>query len=520
MRKYFRDRRAPWTVSNGRMGFLTLDAPESPLDRSATPAEFGNAIRQHFANDLRQEATGGLAAREPEASAQSLRFGVGNMPLLGLAAFAVSCALAPAAVFTAFAITSALLFISLAAVRVGLAAVAEIPSAGNPRARLADADLPVVTILAPLFREAQILPSLIRSIEQLDYPAAKLDVKILLEESDRATINETHRLGLGLRHDVIIVPPSMPQTKPKACNYGLLCARGDLIVIYDAEDEPESGQLRLAAETFAAADCDLACVQARLNFYNPDENWLTRLFTLEYCLWFDHFLPALDRLGAPVPLGGTSNIFRTDVLAEVGGWDPHNVTEDADLGLRLARCGFRTAVIGSTTFEEANCRIGNWVRQRTRWMKGYIQTWLVHRRDRRFGGWRAALSVDLFIGGTAFAALLNPILWLLLAAQSFSGVSPLAVLPDWLRLLIISALTAGNLALLALAAAAPLKRGLGRLSSAALLVPVYWLMMSFAAWRAVYQLITRPSFWEKTDHGLSAGAKARRAAALRALGLE
>jgi len=247
---------------------------------------------------------------------------------------------------------------------------------------------------------------------------------------------------------------------------------------------------------------------------------LTRLFTLEYCLWFDHFLPALDRLGAPVPLGGTSNIFRTDVLIEVGGWDPFNVTEDADLGLRLARRGYRTAVIDSTTFEEANCAFGNWIRQRTRWMKGFLQTWLVHRRDMKFSGWRGALSVDLFIGGTAFAALANPILWLLALLTAATDFAPQAGLPTWGEGALAAALAAGNIAFLALAAGAPLQRGLARLCPAALLVPFYWLMMSAAAWRALYQLATRPSYWEKTDHGLSVEAKARRAAALQSLGLE
>ncbi len=247
---------------------------------------------------------------------------------------------------------------------------------------------------------------------------------------------------------------------------------------------------------------------------------LTRLFTLEYCLWFDHFLPALDRVGAPVPLGGTSNIFRTDVLADVGGWDPYNVTEDADLGLRLARRGYKTAVINSTTYEEANGAFANWMRQRTRWMKGFMQTWLVHRRDMRFSGWRGVLSVDLFIGGTALAALICPLFWLLLIVQSAFGVTPFRAPPETLGAPLSGAIAAGNLAFLLLAAAAPFKRGLWRLSPAALLVPVYWMMMSVAAWRALFQLITNPSFWEKTEHGLSPEAKARRAAALHSMGLD
>lgn len=520
LRKYMRDGCAPWVVKNGRIGFLTTNAGASPLDIRVSPNEFAARLRARFVNELAEEATLGLAKRRPEESAMSINLGLGPRLRVALLLTAVLAVLTPSFVLLATAFIAATAFLALAVIRLALADFAQTPGQAPRRSPLMDRELPVVTILAPLFREASALPGLARAIERFDYPRAKIDLKLLFEESDRQTLNEALRLGLQNSADIIIVPPSHPQTKPKACNYGLQFARGDLIVIYDAEDEPESDQLRIAAETFAAADEDLACVQAMLNFYNPDENWLTRLFTLEYCLWFDHLLPALDRLGAPVPLGGTSNVFRTDILADVGGWDPFNVTEDADLGLRLARRGYRTAVIDSTTFEEANCAFGNWMRQRTRWMKGYIQTWLVHRRDMKFSGWRGALSVDLFIGGTALAALANPILWLLAIMTAAADSAPIAGLPSWAEGALAAVLAAGNLAFLALAAGAPLKRGLARLCPAALFVPVYWLMMSAAAWRALYQLLTRPSYWEKTDHGLSAEAKARRAAALRSLGLE
>ncbi len=377
-----------------------------------------------------------------------------------------------------------------------------------------------MTILVPLFREADALPGLAASLSPLDYPQEKLDVKLLLEERDHSTIAEARRLDRDNRFDLVIAPASAPQTKPKACNYALPTARGDLLVIYDAEDEPEPSQLRMAAETFAAAGLDLVCVQARLNFYNAEENWLTRLFTLEYCLWFDHLLPALDRLGAPAPLGGTSNIFRTDALIEAGGRDPYNVTEDADLGLRLARRGWKTAVIDATTYEEANCRMPNWLRQRSRWMKGFTQTWLVHRRNTQHpkGGWRTVLTVDLFIGGTVIAALVNPLLWIASIAQWMTGAWAAALLPAPAGDVAVAALAFGNFALIPLAAFAPRRRGLSRLSPSALLTPVYWLMMSGAAYVALWQLATRPHYWEKTERGLNSGAGARRREALKSLG--
>lgn len=521
LRKYFRDGRAPWTRNGDRIGFMTLGFAQSPFDITVSPAEFSDQLRRRFAEDLARETTDGLFRRQPGDSAKILTIPIQAGPI-ALAALAAGAAflIAPKLMVACAVLAASMLFLAIAATRVWLAAIAWREPARPLRVRLPDAALPRVTILAPLFREAHALPGLVQAIDRLDYPRSRIDVKLLLEACDDETLGEALRLGLDRRFDVLIVPPSHPQTKPKACNYGLACARGELIVIYDAEDEPERDQLRIAAEHFAAGDERLACVQAKLNFYNPDDNWLTRLFTLEYCLWFDHLLPALDRLGAPVPLGGTSNVFRTDILAEVGGWDPYNVTEDADLGLRLAERGFRTAVIDSTTLEEANCRTGNWMRQRSRWIKGFMQTWIVHRRRRWSRDWRTILSVDLFVGGAAIAALLDLPLAAALVAEWASGVSMTAALPPALRSLNMAALVVGNLAFLGLAAYAPLRRGLGSISPVALLTPIYWLMMSVAAWRALLQLATRPSFWEKTDHGLSVEAKSRRAAALEQLGLE
>ena len=523
LRRYFREQRAPFRIVDGKMGFMTVDAAQSPLDAEVTTAEFSSRLRAAPAEEIRYEATEGFADRHPQESARGVPGGaIDARHTLIIVILVGCCLLAPQTALAFLVLSTSIYFLAVALIRIGLAITAQARQAPISRIGLTDGQLPAITILAPLFREAHALPGLVAAISRLDYPPEKLDVKLLLEQSDAETLREAARLNLDSRFDIVIAPPSHPQTKPKACNYGLACARGDLIVIYDAEDEPEEDQLKIAAEIFHAGGDDLACLQARLNYYNPDENWLTRLFTIEYCLWFDHFLPALDRLGAPAPLGGTSNIFRTEILADVGGWDPYNVTEDADLGLRLARRGYRTAVIDSTTFEEANCKTGNWMRQRSRWMKGFLQTWLVHRRNRRGRApdWRAIVAIDFFIGGTVFAALINPLLWALLALEHATGYTPLGFFPEPVRAFNLMALTLGNLSFIALAAFAPWKRRLWRLSPAALLMPVYWIMMSVAAWRALFQLLNRPSFWEKTDHGLSEEAHSRRAAALEAYGLE
>lgn len=470
-------------------------------------------------SSLAESAVWALERAYPEASARRLfgedgvrlwiGFGAGMLGALLFGGDAVLVAVSAA--LTSFFLASLAFRISLV-----LAAPGAQADATAATRLLHDEGLPCVTILLPLFREAASLPGLARAIDALDYPREKLDILLILEREDEETIEAARALALDARWRIVLVPPTAPQTKPKACNYALHFARGTLTVIYDAEDEPEPDQLRKAATRFSTADDRLACLQAKLNFYNASENWLTRLFTIEYSMWFDTFLPALHRLRLPIPLGGTSNIFRTQILREAGGWDPFNVTEDADLGLRLARLGYRVEVLDSTTFEEANCRLGNWLRQRSRWMKGYMQTYVVHQRSARAmaaaAGRRSLLTLHLFVGGTVFAALANP--WLIaasafdLAAGAAGKTSPL---PHPLPELNLFALVFGNLVFVALAAIAPLKRGLKGLAPSALLAPLYWQMTSIAAYKALWQLFRRPHFWEKTEHMISSAARNRAA---------
>jgi cellulose synthase/poly-beta-1,6-N-acetylglucosamine synthase-like glycosyltransferase len=300
----------------------------------------------------------------------------------------------------------------------------------------------------------------------------------------------------------------MPQTKPKACNFALRFARGEYLVIYDAEDRPEPDQLRKVVATFRRSPANTACLQCRLNYYNVDENWLTRMFTLDYALWFDQMLPGLERLGMPIPLGGTSNHFRTDVLRELHAWDPFNVTEDADLGIRICQKGYRVGVVDSTTYEEASCRVGQWVRQRSRWIKGYMQTLLVHTRRplhlMRSTGPLGFLGFVFFIGGTVVAGLLNPVfwafylIWLVAAATSFDPIFPQSLL-----FLSLFNLLAGNGAFTYLTMLAPIRRGWLGLIPLSLTLPAYWVLISVAAYRGLWQLIRDPFYWEKTQHGLS-----------------
>jgi hypothetical protein len=354
-----------------------------------------------------------------------------------------------------------------------------------------------------------VVEDLVRSLERLDYPRDKLDVKLLLEEDDDETIARLASLELEPCFELVVVPVAEPRTKPKACNYGLLRARGEFAVIFDAEDRPEPDQLRKAVAAFRAAPPEIVCLQAQLNFWNREQNILTRWFTAEYSQLFDLYLPGLMRSGAPIPLGGTSNHFPTHVLRELGAWDPFNVTEDADLGIRLARFGFRTGVLPSTTYEEANCQLRNWIRQRSRWIKGYTQTWLVHMRHpvalwRELGpaGW---WHLQLQLGGVFFPLLVSPIYAGLTAVLGAWAAGALELSSAGQGVLIAVAATglAGHHASVFTLVSALRRRGYRHLRKWTLLVPAYWFLMSVAAWKGVVQLLTKPSYWEKTMHGLA-----------------
>ena len=370
-----------------------------------------------------------------------------------------------------------------------------------------DGDLPVYTILVPAYHEPLVIAALIRRLTDLDYPVDKLDIRLLLEVDDRDTIAAAEAANPGPQFTIVRVPHSEPKTKPKACNYGLDGARGEYVTIYDAEDRPEPLQLRRAVLSFWRLPDSVACLQAKLSYYNSEQNLLTRWFAIEYAMWFSFLLPGMVAQRGPLPLGGTSNHFRGHILQAIGGWDPYNVTEDADLGIRLARLGYQTRVLDSTTMEEANSDVINWVKQRSRWYKGYLQTWLVHSRRpfRLIGelGLRGFIGFNLFILGTPLLALINPIFWVMTAL--WFTVHPallVALFPAWLYYLGLALMVIGNFTLFYAWLVTARMVGSRKLVLASLLVPFYWALMSLAVIKAAVQLISAPSFWEKTVHGL------------------
>lgn len=373
---------------------------------------------------------------------------------------------------------------------------------------LTDEELPIYSILCPLYKEAKVLPQFAEAMSALEYPKNKLDVMLLLEEDDTATIDEAKRLNLPSYFRIVIVPDSQPKTKPKASNYGLAMAEGEYVVVYDAEDKPERTQLKKAIIAFSRADESIVCLQAKLNYYNPTHNILTRLFTAEYSLWFEVILPGLQSIHTSIPLGGTSNHFKKADLVRLKGWDPFNVTEDCDLGARLFKAGYMTAVIDSTTLEEANSHVKNWFRQRSRWIKGYMQTYLVHMRNpfsfARDYGWHA-LIFQLVIGGKIAFMLINPILWIVTISyfvlNRYVGAYIEAIYPAPVFYMAAFSLVMGNFICLYTYMIGCAKRSHYELIKYVFLVPFYWLMISWSACIAVFQLFFKPHYWEKTVHG-------------------
>ncbi|TQS74012.1 glycosyltransferase [Rhodobacteraceae bacterium] len=366
--------------------------------------------------------------------------------------------------------------------------------------------LPIVSVMVPMFQEPDIAARLVGRLGQLDYPRELLDLVLVVEEDDRMTRDALDAADLPRWIRVVAVPDGPIRTKPRALNYALNFCRGTIVGIYDVEDMPDPDQLHRIVHRFAQAAPDVACLQGILDYYNPRTNWLSRCFTVEYATWFRAMLPGVAKLGLVVPLGGTTLFFRREILEKLGCWDAHNVTEDADLGLRLARHGYRTELIDTVTREEANCRALPWVKQRSRWLKGYAITWAVHMRNplrlwRELGA-RRFWGVQVLILGALSQYVLAPALWSCWL-MAFGLWHPLDMLlsPDQKFWLLVVFLTTElcNIMVSAWAVRGPEHRFL------IAWVPTlhfYYPLGALAGWKALYEVITRPFYWDKTVHGV------------------
>lgn len=369
--------------------------------------------------------------------------------------------------------------------------------------------LPVISVMVPMFHEAGIAPRLVARLQRLTYPRALTDILLIVEECDHVTREALAGASLPSWMRIITVPAGPIQTKPRALNYALNFCRGEIIGIWDAEDQPDPDQLQKVAQGFADAPPDVACLQGVLDFYNPRTNWLARCFTIEYASHFRAVLPGIAALGLVVPLGGTTVFFRRHLLEQVGAWDAWNVTEDADLGMRLARNGLRTQMLDTVTHEEANCRTVPWIKQRSRWLKGFFMTWAVHMRKPlqlwREIGTAPFLAFQVQMLGAVAGFLLTPFLWscwLMVMGLPHPVAPTLAALGGWgtgilIALFVLSELLTLTIGLVA--TSAPERRHLMHWVPSC---SIYYPLGCFAGWKAIYEVVRKPFYWDKTTHGL------------------
>ncbi|MFK5977561.1 MAG: glycosyltransferase family 2 protein [Rhizobiaceae bacterium] len=368
--------------------------------------------------------------------------------------------------------------------------------------------LPNYSVVVALHREAGQVKNLCFHLSRLNWPKDRLEIKLICEADDIETINAIEKLKLPDYFDLIAVPYAEPRTKPKALNYALPLCTGKYLVLYDAEDQPDPDQLLEAYYKFQNGDPTLVCLQAPLHIHNHSQSWLTRMFTLEYCTQFEGILPLLERWKLPIPLGGTSNHFKLAELKYLGAWDPFNVTEDADLGIRIYRAGYRCGTITRPTHEEAPPVFRVWLPQRTRWIKGWMQTILVHSRSPALTlkqmGWKSFLMFHLLITSVVLSSLLHPFFLAIPIAQLLGYSGEINSIFDAISrmsaifVLIGGYLTYGLLAFLVLG-----HNKLTHFRVYLFTLPLYWLLLSVAGWRAAVQLLLNPHKWEKTKHGLA-----------------
>ncbi|RUS58507.1 glycosyltransferase [Pseudorhodobacter sp. E13] len=448
------------------------------------------------------------AAENRVAEAESCRDwgrdGLAVKVALILGVFGLGLWLSPAFMALAFTFWATLTLALSTALRAG-AVFAALRNTAPPPPDPIIARLPTVSIMVALFKEGNIAPRLIRRLSRLDYPRDLLDILLVVEEKDHLTRDALKSADLPPWMRVVVVPDGPLKTKPRALNFGLDLCRGSIIGVYDAEDAPEPDQIHKVVNRFYQRGADVACLQGVLDFYNPRTNWLSRCFTMEYAAWFRVILPGLQKLGMAIPLGGTTLFFRRAALEELGGWDAHNVTEDADLGMRLARYGYSAEIIDTVTEEEANCRALPWVRQRSRWLKGYMMTWAVHMRDpmllwRQLGP-RKFIGFQILFLCTLSQFLLAPVLW------SFWLV-PLGV-PHPLATALPPVVMLGLMGLYLLTEVINITLNvIGLRKTNHKLNPLwvgtlhfYFPLGALASYKAAWEMVSKPFYWDKTSHG-------------------
>ncbi|CAD7040227.1 glycosyl transferase [Pseudorhizobium halotolerans] len=494
-----------------RLGDLAATLAHRPSLREGlvvtTPTALRAAVWEAGALRRIRHTVGELFDQRQDLSARIVLMGGQGFVAGLLTATLVACALtAPGLFFSS--LHPALSYLYLLGLILRIMALLHHRQRHETQVRDVTGPLPCYTILVALYREAAIARQLVDGLKRIDWPSPLLDIKLVCEADDRETIDALRAQTLPANFEIVEVPPAAPRTKPKALSYALNGVSGDFLVIYDAEDRPHPGQLREAYSRFCELPAEVVCLQAPLVISNAKASWISALFALEYSALFRALLPWLASHRMPIPLGGTSNHFRVAALREVGGWDPFNVTEDADLGLRLFRLGYRANVLQRPTQEDAPTTRAVWMGQRTRWFKGWVQTWLVLMRQpgRLVAqmGLRNVLIFQLLIGGMLLSSLLHPLIFVFLVEGAFAMLAaPAEDIPA--RVLMLFVVDAVNifgsyLIFVTLGIKAMTDDEQRQVGMRWTGVPLYWLLTSIASWKAVMELRAKPFFWQKTPH--------------------
>lgn len=519
---YFSYQYVPFQQVDGVVGIATTDESRnlhSHLDKVfgeegyeifiTSPYDILWTLQNHFSELDTEQARNLLHNSNPEISSKAIVFSGQGKVLLALLISLLVALLLQQQFFIGFLLVLNVFYFSTLVSKLlffitGLRAREKINKENNSCPRIDDTELPVYSILVPLYKEKKkTVKKLINSLRAMDYPRSKLDIKLICEIDDFETVEIIKEVKPESNFQIIRVPYSEPRTKPKACNYALNYCVGEFVTIYDAEDVPDPRQLRKTTAVFANSDGKISCIQARLNYFNRNENILTGLFSLEYSSWFDYMLYGLKSLSLPIPLGGTSNHFKVSRLRALYAWDPYNVTEDADLGIRLAFANLQTEVIDSLTEEESPITIKAWMAQRSRWIKGYIQTYFVHMKNpintfKKLGAFRF-FGFTFFVGAPFVVFLTVPVVFLatIISFVFGSGV------PSWLYEILEANLYISLAAHLLISLYLIVSNKWYDNILPALIFPFYWLLHYVASFMAVYELIKKPHHWNKTEHGLS-----------------
>ncbi len=516
---------APVSASSGITNIITTNVNNKLIQRLdslyqsyrlmlVTPHDLSWLLRQRFKEKQLHDSSNLLADKNPRASAKTL-----SSRFIGICVAIVLLSLLfifepLTSIFIGVGIFLLCHLLKLYLIYISMTYSYEFDMDQSQLEFIKDEDLPDYSIIVALYKESEVISQLFSSLHSLDYPKEKLDVKIVLEEDDQETLEAINSVGTPQYMDIIIVPSgptdiNIVKTKARACNYALSYCKGEFVALFDAEDVPDKLQLRKSLQYLLNERLNLACVQARLHFYNSNQNLLTRLFDMEYRIWFKLLLPGLHILKSPIPLGGTSNHFNKSILENIGGWDAYNVTEDADLGIRLHAQGYKVGLIDSDTPEECPSSVRAWINQRSRWIKGHLITFFVHYRN-SFNllntiGTRGFVVLTLFILFPLLSFLIYPFFWGIFFLDYFDVevINGANIIPSAYKDLLMFGLIFPNFIYISIGIIISIKDRKYEDIIFSFLQPIYWLLHSIAAYIAIFDTIRRPYHWNKTQHGIN-----------------